>query len=165
MNDSIIRRSNVIQNEFRQVFTYFLRVFSIPLVLLSGYFVVRLFNLQPVVEMSGFSDLIRVLFLMFGISVAYLMYLLQLSLPFDTNGTFKTNFWKLSAIFLLLILFDDVLMLHEQFGAAFGVSDRVLIIANGGLLGAIYFTIETGFFAHSGFLSVCLEFFLHSLFC
>ena len=146
MNDPFNGESNAIPKEIRQLFPYFIKVFSIPIVLLAAYFFVRLFNFQPIIEIDGFSTLIRVLFLMFGISVAYFVYMVQLSLPLDTSATVKTHFWELSSIFLLLILFDDVLMLHEQFYLAFGVSDKVPLIAYGGLLGATLLYYRTRFF-------------------
>lgn len=167
MSNSVACKADDVQDEHRQPFLNCVRAFSVPLVLLTVYFVVRILNFQPTIEMSGLSDLIRAIFLMFGVSVAYFMYLIRIFSAINSDDLVRSHFWKLSSYFLLLILFDDLLMLHETFGAAFGVSDKVLIIMNGGLLGAILlyyrnrfvrpFWVFIGLFGGSSVLAIFLD--------
>lgn len=112
---------------------YLMKAFSVPAALLFGYFIARVWNYQPIIEINGLSDFIRDLFLMAGCAVAYFMFLIHLSRDEKDTPVRGIRFWMLSCLFLMLILFDDVLMLHEQFGELFGVSDKVLLIAHGGL--------------------------------
>ena len=135
MSETVSERPAVAGNDSKLPIGVLIRAFAIPIIMLGAYFVTRALGFQPEIEINGLSDLIRDMFLMFGCSVTYLLHMMQLDGVGEERE--KTHFWLLSCLLLLLLFFDDVLMLHEGFGAYFGISDKVLLLINGALLGIL----------------------------
>ena len=112
-------------------------VFLLPALMFVAYFLIRLNDYQPEVDMAGVSSFIRVLFLAFGCSVCYLMAILRLWQPFAGVETFRTRFWALACLLLLLLLVDDLFRVHENVGRLLSISDTVILLSYGVLLAAL----------------------------
>ena len=104
-------------------------VLWLPGLMYLGYAVARLNGIQGKTDLVGISAVMRVVFLSFGCSTAYIMTLAAQWEPFRSR--LKTAMWHNIAGWSLAMIIDDSFMIHEQIGFHLKIKDSIPMLMLG----------------------------------
>ena len=100
-----------------------------PGLIYSGYAIARLNGIQGETDLVGISGVMRIVFLAFGGSVAYLLVILAVWEPFKSR--LRTGMWHAFMAWSLAMIIDDSFMVHEQLGAWLEITDSIPMLLLG----------------------------------
>ena len=94
-----------------------------------GYAIARLNGIQGKTDLVGISSVMRIVFLSFGCSTAYLMVLAAQWEPFRSRV--QTALWHNLAGWALAMIIDDSFMIHEKIGFHLKIKDSIPMLMLG----------------------------------
>lgn len=104
-------------------------VLWLPGLIYLCYATARLNGIQGETDLVGISAVMRIVFLSFGASVAYMMTILAQWEPFRTR--IQTPFWTNFVCWSLAMIIDDSFMIHEQLGFHLQINDSIPMLLLG----------------------------------
>lgn len=104
-------------------------VLWLPGLIYLCYATARLNGIQGETDLVGISAVMRIVFLSFGASVAYMMTIVAQWEPFRTS--IRTRFWTHFACWSLAMIVDDAFMIHEQVGVYLQIPDSLPMLPLG----------------------------------
>ncbi len=109
-----------------------LKLASLPLIIYSAYFYIRLNGIQLTPE-AGMGEFITALYLIFGASVCYFVFAIRQVWPsaFTAQGNV---WWWASATFLTFLAFDEIFMIHENLSASLAIKEIYIFLSYAALL-------------------------------
>ena len=107
----------------------FIPVLWLPGLMYLGYAVARLNGIQGKTDLVGISSVMRIVFLSFGCSTAYLMTLAAQWEPFRSR--LQTPLWHNLAGWSLAMIIDDSFMIHEKIGFYLKIKDSIPMLMLG----------------------------------
>lgn len=109
-----------------------LKVVSVPIIIYSIFFVIRLSGFQPPAE-AEMGDFITAMYFIFGASISYFIFVTQ-CLNYLSSSTKQRMWWWLLSCFLLLLAFDEIFMIHENISRVLGINEVVVFLVYGTML-------------------------------
>jgi len=110
-------------------------VASLPLIIYSVFFVVRILGIQPQVEAEP-GDFITASFFLCAAAVSYFTLVAGLFL-FSKQSYRSLMWWWLMSLLTVFIGSDEIFMIHEAIGGHFGFKDTYVLFVYMGLLGLL----------------------------
>lgn len=101
----------------------------LPGLMYLGYATCRLNGIQGETDLVGISAVMRIVFLSFGGSVAYMMTIAAQWEPFRSR--LRTPFWHHTAGWSAAMIIDDSFMVHEQIGFHLKIKDSIPMLMLG----------------------------------
>ncbi|MEW5924265.1 MAG: hypothetical protein AB1746_09780 [Candidatus Zixiibacteriota bacterium] len=113
-------------------------VLLLPAIIYSVFFVVRILGMQPPTD-AGMGDFITVVYLIFGSSITYVMFVLRSLKMLPANGSEEKWWWLFSSLFLLYLSYDEVYMIHENIAEKLQIWDVFIFLTYAAIMLTLVF--------------------------
>ncbi|MBV1889338.1 MAG: hypothetical protein KUG67_03735 [Proteobacteria bacterium] len=120
------------------------KLFSLPIILYVLFLVTRISDIQFSME-SELGDFITSLNFLFGSFLSYFIFIFHI-LSTQKISSYRSLWWWAMCIFLALLAFDELYMIHEFVGHHLAIKDTLIFLFYGGILGVLLlFKLEAVF--------------------